>query len=94
MRYNEFQDQLKIALQNVGLLGQSIGNAIEPVDLHSIGRRWKVYVLGGSASGTEPFDVTAKIAFNWNPFDTARSYTREEDLLTELLGRTKHLFKT
>ncbi len=91
MRYDEFRDQLQIALQNVGLLGQCIGNPIETVDLYGMGRRWKIYILGTS---TEPFHVTAKIAFNWSPFDTARSYTCEEDLLTEMLGRTKSTSKT
>jgi hypothetical protein len=94
MRYEEFRDQLQIALQNVGLLGQRIGNPIETVELDSMGRRWKVYIVGNAATSTEPFHVTAKIAFNWNPFDSARSYTCEEDLLTDLLGRSKSSSKT
>jgi hypothetical protein len=94
MRYDEFRDQLQMALQNVGLLGQRIGNPTETVDLESMGRRWKVYIVGTSTTDTEPFHVTAKIAFHWNPFDIARSYTCEEDLLTELLGRTKSSSKT
>jgi hypothetical protein len=94
MRYDEFRYQLQTALQNVGLLGQCIGNPIETVDLDSMGRLWKVYVMGSSTKDTEPFDVTAKIAFNWDPFNTARSYTSEEDLLAEMLGRTKNSSKT
>ena len=35
----------------------------------------------------EPFHVGATISFRWDPFDAARSYTCEEDLLTELFGR-------
>jgi hypothetical protein len=93
MRYDEFRDQLQIALHNVGLLGQRLGNPSETIDLESMGRRWKVYVIGIS-NDTEPFHVTAKISFNWNPFNTARSYTCEEDLLTELLGREKSPAKT
>ncbi len=94
MRYDEFRYQIQTALQNVGLLGQRIGNPIETVDLDSMGRLWKVYVMGSTTKGTEPFDITAKIAFNWNPFNTARCYTCEEDLLTEMLGRTKSSSKT
>jgi hypothetical protein len=93
MRYDEFRDQLQIALHNAGLLGQRLGNPTETIDLESMGRRWKVYVIGTS-NDTEPFHITAKIAFNWNPFNTARSYTCEEDLLTELLGRAKSSAKT
>jgi hypothetical protein len=94
MRYDEFRDQLQIALQNVGLLGQRLGNPTETIDLESTGRRWKVYIVGSSTTDTQPFHVTAKIAFNWDPFNTARSYTCEEDLLEELLGRTKGSLKT
>jgi hypothetical protein len=94
VRYDEFRYQLQTALQNVGLLQQRIGNPIETVDLDSMGRLWKVYIMGSSTKDTEPFDVTAKIALNWNPFNTARSYTCEEDLLTEMLGRTKSSSKT
>jgi hypothetical protein len=93
MRYDEFRDQLQIALHNAGLLGQRLGNPTETIDLESMGRRWKVYVIGTS-NDTEPFHITAKIAFNWNPFNTARSYTCEEDLLTELLGRARSSAKT
>jgi hypothetical protein len=94
MRYDEFREQLQIALLNVGLLGQRIGNPTETIDLESMGRRWKAYIMGSSTTDTEPFHVSAKIAFNWNPFNTARSYTCEEDLLEELLGRAKSSSKT
>jgi hypothetical protein len=94
MRYQEFRDQLQIVLHNEGLFGQRIGNPTETIDLESMVRRWKVYIVGSSTANTEPFYVTAKIAFNWGPFNTARSYTCEEDLLTELLGRAKSSLKT
>jgi hypothetical protein len=94
MRYEEFRDQLLIAFQNVGLLGQTMGNPTETIDLGSTERRWKLYILGNSTADTEPFYVTAKIAFNWDPVNTARSHTCEEDLLTELLGQTKGSTKT
>ena len=42
----------------------------------------------------EPFHVSAKISFGWSPFEAARSYTREEDLLSELLGRRERPTKT
>ena len=93
MRYDEFRDHLQIALHNAGLLGQRLGNPTETIDLENMERRWKVHIIGTS-NDTEPFHVTAKIAFNWNPFNIARSYTCEEDLLTELLGRAKSAAKT
>jgi len=94
MRYDEFRDQLQGALQDVGLLRQRIGSPIETMELSGAGRLWKVYISRSSPPDAEPFHVSAKIAFNWSPFDNARSYTCEEDLLTELLGRKKQGLKT
>jgi hypothetical protein len=94
MRYDEFRDQLQDALRDVGLSLHSIGNPIETIDLSSSGRRWKMYISRSQQPNAEPFHVAAKIAFNWNPFDAARSYTCEEDLLRELLGRDKRPAKT
>jgi len=94
MRYEEFRDQIQGALKGVGLFQQRIGNPIETIELSGAGRRWKVYLSRSAPQKAEPFHVSAKIAFNWNPFDNARSYTCEEDLLTELLGRKKQGLKT
>ncbi|MBN2318861.1 MAG: hypothetical protein JXR49_07280 [Acidobacteria bacterium] len=90
MRYEEFRDRLQIALRDAGLPGQSFIDPKESIELGGMKRKWKVYLVGSSNPDTEPFYVSAKIAFDWNPFDSARSYTCEEDLLTELLGRGKH----
>ena len=57
------------------------------------GTRWKAYVLRSSTS-TEPFQVSAKITFDWSPLNVARAYTCEEDLLAELLGRKQGSGKT
>jgi hypothetical protein len=90
MRYDEFRGQLQDALGNEGLFRQFINNPDETIDLASTTRRWKAYVMQPSPPHAAAFHVSAKIAFEWCPFDTARSYTTEEDLLTELLGRKKH----
>jgi hypothetical protein len=94
MRYDEFRDKFQLALQNIGLFSQTIGHPTETVELGTMARRWKVYLAGSSTTSAEPFYVTAKLSFNWNPYDSARSYTCEEDLLTELLGREKNRSKT
>jgi len=75
MRYDEFRDQFQDALRDVGLFLQHIGNPIETIELSGTGRRWKVYISRSSPPNTEPFHVTAKIAFDWSPFDAARSCT-------------------
>lgn len=47
-------------------------------------RRWRVHLSGQHA---EALQAGATISFRWDPFDSARSYTCEEDLQTELFGR-------
>jgi hypothetical protein len=94
MRYDEFRNQLQKAFQALGLFGQRAGNPAETVNLETMSRHWQIYLVGAPSTDIEPFSVTAKIAFDWNPFASARSYTCEEDLLSDLLGRTKNALKT
>jgi hypothetical protein len=94
MRYDEFRDQLQRAFQALGLFGQRVGNPTETINLAAMERHWEIYLVSTPSTDMEPFYVTAKIAFDWNPFASARSYTCEEDLLSELLGRTKNALKT
>ena len=89
MRYDEFRDQLQDALREAGLFLERVDHRIETIDLSTTGRRWKTFVWRSPPQRAEPFHVSAKIAFEWSPFNTARSYTCEEDLLTELLGRKR-----
>ena len=90
MRYDEFRDQLEAALQRNGLHFHSL-ERVETIELVNTVRHWKVYAHGAAPPSTEPFRVSAEIGFAWSPFDAARSYAREEDLLTELIGRRKQL---
>lgn len=83
MRYDEFRDRWREALQEAGLLSH-FDRPEETIDLTTTARRWEVRLL---PRDVEPFSVGATISFLWDPFDSARSYTCEEDLLTELLGR-------
>jgi hypothetical protein len=94
MRYDEFCSQLQNALRNEGLFRQFIGSPAETIELASGARHWEVFVMQSSSLHAETFHVSAKIAFEWSPFNTARSYTTEEDLLTELLGRKKQSLAT
>lgn len=93
MRYDEFRDQLETALQRNSLHFHSL-QPVETIELANAERHWKVYVFGPGRSSAEPFHVSAEIGFTWSPFDAARAYAREEDLLTELLGRRKQLPRT
>ena len=93
MRYDEFRDRLEAALQRNDLYFHSL-QRVETIDLANTERHWKVYVYGAAPPSPEPFHVSAEIGFAWSPFDAARAYTCEEDLLTELTGRRKRLPRT
>ena len=83
MRYDEFRDRLQDCLSEAGLFFKDVDRPIETVNLADTDRRWKVYIGRSAPQKAEPFFVSAKIGFRWNPFAAARSYTCEEDLLTE-----------
>ena len=103
MLYDEFRDQLQNALQDVGLFRRRVPappsdrrewvrrlfDPAETMDLSSTIRRWKAGVSAPSSRNAQPFRVSAALEFEWKPFDTARSYGCEEELLTELLGPRK-----
>jgi hypothetical protein len=83
MRYDEFRDRWQAALHAAGVLSYQ-DRPQETIDVSTTKRRWRFLTLPRTA---EPFNVSASVSFHWDPFQSARSYTREEDLLTELLGR-------
>jgi hypothetical protein len=83
MRYDEFRDRWQAALRTARLLSHH-DRPEETIDLTTTARRWRVRPFPRSA---EPFSAGATISFRWDPFASARAYTCEEDLLTELLGR-------
>jgi hypothetical protein len=93
MRYDEFRDQLQDALRAAGLL-IGVESPSETVDIESMDRNWQVYVWRGERKSTEPFGVSAEIAFRWSSVNAARGHTCEEDVLTEMLGRRVRIPKT
>ncbi|MEW6368769.1 MAG: hypothetical protein AB1714_29425 [Acidobacteriota bacterium] len=93
MRYDEFRSEIQDALREVGLLAGGMDTPIETIDVVRMEQRWKLYHPLPS-HGAEPFHICAEVAFNWSPIDAARSYTCEEDLLMELLGRKRSTTRT
>ena len=64
------------------------------MDLAAASRRWEAYIRQPSSQNSEPFHISAKVTFEWDPINAARGYTCEEDLLTELIGRKQRYPKT
>jgi hypothetical protein len=83
MRYDEFRDRWQAAARAARLLSVH-DRPEETVNLTTTARRWSVHLL---LRAVAPFHAGATIDFRWDAFAAARSYTCEEDLLTELLGR-------
>jgi hypothetical protein len=83
MRYDEFRDRWQAALRTARLLAH-YDRPEETINLTTTARKWRVHLL---PRPVEPFHAGATIGFRWDPLDAARSYTCEEDLLTELFGR-------
>ncbi len=86
MRYDEFRDSLFGALGDAGLRPH-LGRPTESIDLTTTTRRWQAALGESIPQRSEPFLVSAVVSFEWDPVESARTYTTEEDLLTELLGR-------
>ncbi len=87
MRYDEFRDRWHDALIKAGFLSAQ-DRPDETVDVTTGERRWRATRLLLSQR-TEPFTSSARVDFRWDPFESARSFTCEEDLLTDLLGRAR-----
>ncbi|HSW40547.1 MAG TPA: hypothetical protein VLL97_13750 [Acidobacteriota bacterium] len=94
MRYNEFRDQLQEALYRAGILSGAAGGPVETIDIGGMTRRWEILAWHKSLRKAEPFHICMKIAFAWEPFDSARTFTCEENLIENLLGSSRKSFKT
>jgi hypothetical protein len=86
VRYDQFRDAFSDSLRAAGL-HFNLGSPTETIDLGTTSRRWKAAVGYLTPQRAEPFLVSASVWFDWSPFESARTYTIEEDLVTELLGR-------
>jgi hypothetical protein len=87
--YEEFMHVWVSALRGSGLQIFGVGGGTETLDPRSMARSYECFVepLGGQE--TEPFFVTAGFSWRWDALLTARTLFREEDVLTEMLGRTR-----
>jgi hypothetical protein len=86
MNYDEFRTLWHAALDAAGLLPYPLWPT-ETIDVHQMDRVYSLYVSLGGGYGAEPFYTTARLGWNWDAALSARFATREEDLLTALLGR-------
>lgn len=86
MRYDDFRDCFERALSDAGLVPPRIFRT-ETIDTATTERSYEIVVGHERTQHAEPFHVTCTLSFRWNPFESARSFTTEEDLVTGLFGR-------
>ncbi|HEY9593899.1 MAG TPA: hypothetical protein VHE79_05440, partial [Spirochaetia bacterium] len=86
MTYEEFRSAFMEALKEsrLGMIGLW---PEEKINLRTTNRALKVYLEPLRRSDAEPFHVAATISWCWDSLLTARSETKEEDMLTELFRR-------
>ena len=85
MNYDELRDAWRRALAESRL--SILGFEDEAIDLHSMGRCFKVHVEPQGGQRSEPFFVAATLSWQWTALQTMRGQLCEEDVLTALLGR-------
>ena len=92
MRYDEFRDALTRHLQEAQV--RFMGPPRERLDLTTTTRSYELFIEARAHERVDPFQIAASVGFDWDPFESARSYTTEDDLLTEILGRDDDLMDT
>lgn len=85
MNHDAFRAAWLDALQAIGLRGYP-DRGEDLIDLGTMCRKHSLRVGMGHEQVAEPFFVTMLLGWTWTPVHSARTYTNEEDLLSELLG--------
>jgi hypothetical protein len=95
MNYDQFCALWHKILDEAGLLElSSRPRPSETIDLGDMARTYRIFVELYRAQRTGPFHVTAELSWRWDALQTARTATREEDVLEELLGRDGYYLVT
>lgn len=86
MNYESFRDAWNRALRE-SRLPQITHRAEETLDLQTLDRTYLIYVEPLGGQDAPPFHLTATLSWSWHALQTARAATKDEDVLSEMLGR-------
>jgi hypothetical protein len=86
MNYDQFRAFWHEALDEAKLLSFPPRPA-ETIDLGDMARTYRIFVERYRLQRAGPFHVTAELSWRWDALQTARTATREEDVLEELLDQ-------
>jgi len=93
MNYDQFRALWYEILDEAGLLSFP-PRPSETIDLGDMARMYRIFVELHRLQRAGPFHVTAELSWRWDALQTARTATREEDVLEELLGRDGYYLVT
>jgi hypothetical protein len=89
MDYETFKAVFEDALRASHL--PVIGWANESLDLESLERTYTVHVEPLRRGDAEPFHTAATVSWRWSALQTARTVHTENELMSELTGRRRHV---
>ena len=88
MNYEQFRTLWHEALARAGLMSLAPFQPSETIDLAAFSRTYELNIILETARPKTWFFVSATLDWRWDALQAARSLTVEEDVLTELLGRS------
>jgi hypothetical protein len=87
MEYEQFRRVWHEALAQAGLMSVSPQTPVETIDLAGLSRSYKIFVELGHRQPARTFSVFASLKWEWDALQATRGRFREEEILTDLLGR-------
>jgi hypothetical protein len=86
MDYEAFKAAWTLALRKSRL--SPIGlHPMETLDTRTLDRAYEIHLEPPGGRDAPPFHITATLGWHWDALNSARGSLRDEDLLTEMLGR-------
>jgi hypothetical protein len=93
MNYSTFRNLWHEALSEAGLLFFPPWPS-ERIDLRDMSRSYKISIPMPDMDRVRPFHIVVTLSWRWDPLQSARTATTEEDLLVELLGQDGYYLVT
>jgi hypothetical protein len=87
MNYEQFHTIWHEALAQAGLMSVPPPKPSETIDLAWLSRTYRINVRPGHSQPKDSFSVSASLGWQWDALQDARGTFREEEILTELMGR-------
>ena len=87
MEYEKFRSIWHEALAQASLMSMPPQTPLETIDLAGLSRSYKINVALGHRQPEDSFHISASLEWEWDALQATRGRFREEEILTELMGR-------